>query len=199
MILLRPLSRWERAGVRGRTEHPRVVVHFAFRHCNAFYLLSFSSLCYTFSVQMGNCTPYPNRYFRVRRNTFQGGSIVKVLKYSVICLCLLALVGCGTIYTRRDLGPVTGTVRLTDGLTMDKAISTLGVPDVIQEMDGGKTICAYRTLSYKNILGVYVVSDESDYTLTFSNGRLTDQEWTKTGESMSICSFQTYSLGVDAD
>ena len=121
------------------------------------------------------------------------------MKRNAVMLVVIAalLSGCGTIYTTREYGPQAFRIVLTKGLTFEEALSKLGEPDTIHEVGNGVRIAAYRSVTYRNILGIYATTETSDYVLTFVNGRLTEENWINTGEDVSIFAMQTFTLGLD--
>ena len=119
-------------------------------------------------------------------------------KYLALAAMLaLGTIGCGTIYTERSYGPQYQLIRLTQGLSFEETVATLGAPDQVHQLEGGIRVCIYRSFNYRNFLGVYAEVDRREFVLTFVNGRLDRQVWAPTGTDQSILAMQTYTLGVN--
>lgn len=123
-----------------------------------------------------------------------------LLSLAVLTTLVLPTLGCSTLYTERTYGPQqTNNVRLQDGSTIPHTLATLGAPDVQKDFSDGTSILIYRSLAYQNVLGVYATEEKMDYVLTFRGGRLADQTWSHTGETMSIFAGQVLTLGVPTE
>jgi len=124
-------------------------------------------------------------------------------KQTVVALVLLVLVcsfitGCGTIYSSRKTGPQSGSTKITKGLSKEDVVSTLGAPDFVTALDEGREMYVYHSLKYSNILGIYASVDKNDFVLVFEEGNLNNQDWTETGETLSIIGIQVLNLGINS-
>ncbi len=124
---------------------------------------------------------------------------MKKLSLAIAVLALsVIMAGCGTIYTLRQSGPQSDSIRITKGLSKADVINTLGAPDSIYDLRGGKTAFVYHSLKYSNVLGIYAITKKKDFFLLFENDNLADQGWTSTGETMAIIGYQTLTLGMNS-
>ena len=124
----------------------------------------------------------------------------RTLSMAILCLSILPLAGCTTIYTTRVQGPQqSGITVFQDGASVNSVHSEFGPPDETVALSGGSELHIYHSNSYMNILGLYATSRETDLVVTFVDGKMQSREWTNRAKTMAIGAGQTFALGVNVE
>ena len=104
-----------------------------------------------------------------------------------LCMALLALVICTAgvgcaVYSEQNYGPqdIGGVATLTD------CLKRAGGPDLMHQA-GGRTVCVYRSIEAKQIMGVYAQVKKRDHVFVFrADGTQESYDVVGKGEGVTI-------------